>query len=283
MRNKMVVKVRVAQVIVFSLLLDLIFNRIPDRDVNAQVQDRVGSLFFVIVNMVLAFAMGNLAIFIVERVVFEREYRAGMYGLPAYFFSKSLVDLPFLFLLPAIYAALTYFCVGYQLEVGKFFNFLATVFLLANVGTGLGLFAAASFPNLTIALMSVPMLVLPFMIFAGLFVNLATLPVWIRWFKWLSPMKYGYVAFVKNEFTGLQIPCPTGSPPGCVIPGETIIERYGMSDQGSIAVNLIALTGFLVLFWSLAFLGLYRTVTFGNASVKQVKADAHAQLLKKTT
>ena len=81
----MIVRVKFAQVFVISILVDLIFNNIPGRDASAQVQDRVGVIFFVVTNMIFSNSMGNLSIFAAERAVFEREHNAKMYGLPAYF------------------------------------------------------------------------------------------------------------------------------------------------------------------------------------------------------
>lgn len=43
--------------------------------------------------------------------MFTREYRAGLYGLPAYFISRNVVELPFRLLLPVLSACIIYWMV----------------------------------------------------------------------------------------------------------------------------------------------------------------------------
>jgi ABC-type multidrug transport system permease subunit len=55
----------------------------------------------------------------------------------------------------------------------------------------------------------------------------ATLGWWFRWISYISPMKYGFVALIKNEFSGLLLTCnpsvDNGCPPSGTYPGEQII------------------------------------------------------------
>ena len=44
------------------------------------------------------------------------------------------------------------------------------------------------------------MVVLPLILFAGFFTNIATYPEWVMWIQYLSPMRYGLEAYVQNEF-----------------------------------------------------------------------------------
>lgn len=54
------------------------------------------------------------------------------------------------------------------------------------------------------------MLIIPFMLFAGFFVNQDNIPVYLIEFQYLSIFKYGYQALFLNEFEGLtheQLSC----------------------------------------------------------------------------
>lgn len=198
-------------------------------------------------------------IFYQERLVFEREYGSGMYSLPAYFASKTLVEVPFMIILPLLMTLFTYFAIGLQTAADKFFICALGVILNAIFGGALGLFSSCTFRDIHIAHVFVPMILLPLMIFSGLFVNLGQVQPWIRWIQWISPMKYGYVALVKNELTGLEI----GG-----VPGEQYYTQLGLDNQGSIAVNLIACLGFCVLLWLAAYMGLWRLVASSRQSIK---------------
>jgi hypothetical protein len=64
--------------------------------------------------------------------------------------------------------------------------------------------------TLQVALAVMPMLLLPLMVFGGFFVNTNSIPAYFSWIQYLSPMRYGFIAAAKNEFSGLQINCQPG-------------------------------------------------------------------------
>ncbi len=41
-------------------------------------------------------------------------------------------------------------------------------------------------------------------VFSGFLANLDTIPVFLRWIQYVSPMRYGYIAVAKNEFAGAR-------------------------------------------------------------------------------
>jgi ABC-2 type transporter len=57
---------------------------------------------------------GIITVFAVEKAVFKREYGSNMYGLPAYFLSRWVVELPARIILPILGAVIAYWLVGYQ-------------------------------------------------------------------------------------------------------------------------------------------------------------------------
>lgn len=44
-----------------------------------------------------------------------------------------------------------------------------------------------------------PALLLPFILFSGLFKNQGNFPAWIGWIQYISPIKYGFSAYLQNE------------------------------------------------------------------------------------
>ncbi len=65
-----------------------------------------------------------------------------------------------------------------------------------------------------------PMFLLPLMVFGGFFVNTNSIPVYFSWIQYLSPMRYGFIAAAKNEFSGLAIDCQPGQNCRAGITGE---------------------------------------------------------------
>jgi ATP-binding cassette subfamily G (WHITE) protein 1 len=128
-----------------------------------------------------------------------REYSNGYYSLSAYFASKVIVELPFHVFSPILLAVIAYFLIGLQTRtVYAFFLFLLTNILLALCGNSMGMFFASVFPDLKVALALTPMIIMPLMLFSGLFVNNDAIPVYFDWIKYISPVKYGFEALFKN-------------------------------------------------------------------------------------
>ncbi|KAI9140959.1 ABC-2 type transporter-domain-containing protein [Paraphysoderma sedebokerense] len=274
MRNKLIVKAKFAQILFMSILMGLIFLQVHKRSLAAQIQDRTGALFFVAVNMVMSTAMGMLTVFFAEKQVFQREFGSGYYSLPAYFLTKLGVELPFQIILPFIFAAIFYWLVGFQDDAGKFLILAACTILLSLSGTAIGTLSACAFNSLNMALAIIPMLLLPLMIFSGLFVNSGNIPVFLDWIKYLSPMKYGFVAMVKNEFEGLNM-CDPNNPNACV-KGEKVITDLGLDDQGSIFLNIIVLICLWLALLIFSYLSLWRIIR--SAARVDVRVDSKSTI-----
>jgi ABC-type multidrug transport system permease subunit len=61
--------------------------------------------------------MGVITVFALEKSVFKREYGGNMYSLSAYFLSRWVVELPARILLPVLGCCITYWLIGYQVEL----------------------------------------------------------------------------------------------------------------------------------------------------------------------
>ena len=70
----------------------------------------------------------------------------------------------------------------------------------------MGYLISCIFNDFTVANMLAPILMMPFMLFGGFYANLNSLPGWLVWLKWLSPIKYASEALLWNEYKN--------SPPG---------------------------------------------------------------------
>ena len=65
--------------------------------------------------------------------------------------------------------------------------------------------------------------------FGGLFLNLNTIPVWLRWLQWFSIFKFGVESVDINEFSGLVFDCPPAPQP-CLFPtGEAYLAFAGFN------------------------------------------------------
>ncbi|KAG2499376.1 hypothetical protein HYH03_002951 [Edaphochlamys debaryana] len=257
-RNPLVLRGKLGQTVFLSLVVGLIFLNVSD-DLTG-VQDRLGSLFFLIVQGMFGSVMGVLTVFGAEKVVFQREYGNGMYGLPAYFLSRWLVEAPLHIILPVMSACIVYWMIGYQNEPDKFGWFALTMVLMDACGAGLGIFISCLFNDLSMALSVAPMFLLPLMVFSGFFVNSKSIPPYFTWIQYISPMRYGFVAVSVNEFTGLQINCTPQQECAPGYDGEAVIANLGFADQGGPPRNTGILFAILVGLLGLAYVALWGAV-----------------------
>ncbi|ORX71724.1 hypothetical protein K493DRAFT_309285 [Basidiobolus meristosporus CBS 931.73] len=205
-RNKMIFRVKLFQTVFFSLLIGLIYLRVTNKDtVAAQIQDMSGALFLAGTNQVFSTAMPTISIFAEERNVLLREHGGGYYSVSAYFFSKIIVELPINIIMPIIFSSITYWMIGLQADAGKFFIYMLVNVMVALCGSALGILLGSFFKRLQIALAITPAIVLPLMMFGGLLVNNGSAPAYFAWIQWISPIKYGFAALAKNQFTDLVI------------------------------------------------------------------------------
>ncbi len=142
-----------------------------------------------------------ILIFPDERPVFLREVNNNMYKVGPYFWAKIISEMPFSIVTPSIFGCIVYFTVGLNNHVGNFFYFLLTLILIYNASSGYSLIISSSFSDKQLAVTLTPVLIIPFMLFAGFFVASSSIPVFLKEFEYLSIFKYGYQALMRNQFT----------------------------------------------------------------------------------
>jgi hypothetical protein len=70
-----------------------------------------------------------------------------------------------------------------------------------------------------------PVLIIPFMLFAGFFVSTDNIPIFLKEFEYLSIFKYGYTALLVNQFESIITQCTTPATYGdcewtCLLPDD---------------------------------------------------------------
>ncbi|CAI2361090.1 unnamed protein product [Moneuplotes crassus] len=196
-RHPMLVKMRVGQTLMISLMCCLCFWNLGFTV--KSMQNKAGFIYFLSVNQFMSGMFTVLITFLNERSVFLREYASKTYGLPSYFISKSVVDTPFQFIFPIITALIIYFAAGFEVDAARFFIFTVVLVGMIFCGTSWGFLIGCAFQNIDKALNSAFLCVMPVLMFGGFYVNLKTVYVWLRWISWISPVRYSTEALLRNE------------------------------------------------------------------------------------
>ncbi|KAL5486906.1 hypothetical protein EMCRGX_G019445 [Ephydatia muelleri] len=124
-RNPATSVIQLMSTIIFALLVGIIYLRLDKSDLG--FQNRLGAFFFITTSN----AFGNLSavdLFIKQRNIFLHENASGYYRVSSFFLAKILTDLIPARIIPLLfYCAISYFMIGLDEDVQKFFIFLLTV------------------------------------------------------------------------------------------------------------------------------------------------------------
>ncbi|EGR32908.1 hypothetical protein IMG5_067050 [Ichthyophthirius multifiliis] len=246
-RNPMDLLLKTIQIIVFSIATIIVFN--PLGDGQAGIQNRNGALFFISTMSAFSSIQGSISTFQQDRGLFLRERLNKSYTVGAYFWGKSLSELPFHIYYPIIQVAMTYYAIGLNNNDAKYFFILAAAMICTYFyGVSYGLFISVIVPKMEIAMALIPILVIPFMVLGGLYVNTNNIPDFLKWIEYLSMFKYGYQAAALNEFDNLNFECINP------ITQQQCNPKDQLGFRESIAENFYALIGLGLCFRLLAYI-----------------------------
>ena len=105
-----------------------------------------------------------------------------------------------------------------------------------------GYLISCSSPNVDVALAIGPVIIIPFMLFGGFFLNSGSVPAWLAWLQYLSWFMYSFEALLVTQWEGVEgIACPAaeGATLPCVTSGSEVLQQ--MSFQPSLLARDLVL------------------------------------------
>jgi ABC-type multidrug transport system permease subunit len=117
------------------------------------------------------------------------------------------------------------------------------------VGNSIGFFTGSLFQDVKKATSMAPVLLLPLMMFSGMYNKLASIPVWIAWVQYISPFRYGLHMLLVNQYHDAVFTYTTSS----------YDYREDLSISLGFGGNVAVLGALSVLFYSCAFVLLKRS------------------------
>lgn len=199
-RNKPALIARFVATAFLNLLFGCIFydagklGNTPD-----EARTHFGALTQVFIGAMFGSAQPVLLAFPLERPVFLREYRTGTYNVLPYFLSKTLVELFMSFLTMAVAVLVGYWLMGLQ---GSVILLILCTWILAVVSSSVALFLGCAVKDVTLALELTPLIFVPQIMFAGFFIKMSDIPVWLRWAQYLCSLKFAINLGLVIEFGG---------------------------------------------------------------------------------
>ncbi|KJE95369.1 ABC transporter [Capsaspora owczarzaki ATCC 30864] len=256
-RDKRYFRARIMQVIIMSVLIGIIFLRLPYSQ--AGVSARSGGIFFLMMQAGISPMMNILHVFHAEREVITHERDGKWYTCFAYYAAKSITELPFQLLEPLLFTVIAYWLMGLNDSAERFFGMIGIMMLTSLCGSSFGLMLAASTPSFQVATIFASLMMMFLILFSGFFVLNDLIPIWLRWIKYISFMYYSFGLLLQNEFSGGSYYCePSEFAPNHTCPittGAQALQNLGAADT-KIGENIIILVALIVAARTVCFLAL---------------------------
>ncbi|KAG1660605.1 Protein white [Nymphon striatum] len=206
MRTPLVSAVRIMQSVMSALVVGVIY--LQQKYDGKGIMNINGALFLTLTQLTFPYFFGVLSTFCPELPLFLREHWNGMYRTDTYFLAKNIAEVPGIVISVLIYGTISYWMIGLNLDLNAFLTFLAASVLIANVTTSFGYLISCAVSTPEMALSIGPPLLIPFMLFGGLFLNSEwvsnSVPVYLVWMKHLSWFNYGFEIMLVNEWSGVD-------------------------------------------------------------------------------
>lgn len=141
-----------------------------------------------------------------------------------------------------------------------FIVYAAVIMFMSICGTALGILLASLFADITVALAATPLTLIPLIIFGGLFVNNEAIPIYFDWMKYLSPIKYGFEALIKNQYQEWAMYTQVAPNTYRLVTGAEMVSRLGYSKRPTSGELILILFAMYLVIIFLAYMALRRAV-----------------------
>ncbi|XVF32975.1 hypothetical protein REPUB_Repub17cG0128800 [Reevesia pubescens] len=198
-RNSYFYVFKSAQLVFVALVAMTVFIRSRMKIDEFHASKFMASFFYGVLRLMsngiseLAFTSSRLGIFYKQRDLYF--YPAWAYSIPS-----AVLKIPFSFLDAFLWTSLVYYAIGYSPEPERFFRQLFLLFLLHQVAISIYRFIAAIFQKPSVAAIFGQFSLIVTALFSGFIIPQPSMPSWIKWGFWISPLSYTQIGISINEF-----------------------------------------------------------------------------------
>ncbi|KAH7834726.1 hypothetical protein Vadar_019026 [Vaccinium darrowii] len=188
----------------------------------------------------------ELSMTVARLPIFYKQRDLRFYPAWSYAISSTILKVPLSLFAALIWTSLTYYGIGYSPQPGRFFGQFMLFSSVHFAATSLFRFLASVFRTMVSSATSGSYSILYVFLFAGFVIPRTSMPTWLKWGFWASPLSYGEVGLAVNEFLA---PRWQTELPGNTTIGNETLENRGLHFSGYFFwISLGALLGFAVLF-----------------------------------
>ncbi|KAH9622500.1 hypothetical protein KSS87_017391 [Heliosperma pusillum] len=240
-RNSFIYVFKSVQLVITALITATLFLRTHMH--KNSVQDGMvylGALFFSQVQ-ILFNGFSELSLTIIKLPVFYKQRDLRFYPSWAYSLPSWLLKIPISVVETAIWVIITYYVMGYDSNVGRFFKQYLVLLCIHQMASALFRFNAGLGRNMILANTFGTGALVTLLVLGGFILSRETVKKWWIWGYWISPLMYGQTALSVNEFLG-----HSWTHNGL---GKTVLDSRGIFTNAYwYWIGLGALVGYVLLF-----------------------------------
>ncbi|KAK2008231.1 ABC transporter [Colletotrichum eremochloae] len=248
----------ILEAVLMAVVTGYIFFDLP-RDLSG-IRSREGALYTATGLQGYLTLMFEVYRLTVDIPTFDREHSESCVDAVPFLVSRRLArlfteDLPVPFLFSVIY----YFLCGFERDASQFFIFFAITLLTHYIAVTCAITCVAASRNFPGASLIANMVFTLQSMACGMFIQANSIPVYVRWLKWITYSFYSFGAYCGNEFEGNFYDCPFeggASNPECAqYTGGFIMDSLGFPSNW-IWRPIVIMAAFIVFFCVLSAVGL---------------------------
>ncbi|KAF0691809.1 Aste57867_17023 [Aphanomyces stellatus] len=226
-RDQMSFQIRVFSSLFIAVVVGLIYLQLDVSQTG--VQSFTGVIFFIVVNQFFSSINPEFLTVPLELPILRREYRGGLYHIWVWYAAKNISELGFQLFFPMVFVLPLYFMVGFAANWVLFWSFYLFTVLVCSAAVGLGYLVSCIARSPELAPVLGIVVILPFLIFGGLFINSNNTPAYLSWVEAISPMKYAFRGMSRAFWTTIAvIPCNAGET--CTLQsGDQVLASLGLN------------------------------------------------------
>ncbi|KAA8525358.1 hypothetical protein F0562_007224 [Nyssa sinensis] len=246
-RNSFVYIFKITQLILMLIITMTLFLRTEmPKNTKADGGIFMGALFFTVI-MFLFNGFAELTMCIMKLPVFYKQRDLLFFPVWAYSLPTWILKIPITFVEVAIWVFISYYVIGFDPDVGRFFKQYLLLLCVNQMASGLFRLTGALGRNIIVANTFGSLALLAVLVMGGFILQRNDIKKWWLWGYWVSPLMYGQNAIAVNEFLGKSW---RHIPPNSTEPlGVLVLKSWGVFPEAHwYWLGVGALIGYVLLF-----------------------------------
>ncbi|GFR41754.1 hypothetical protein Agub_g2509 [Astrephomene gubernaculifera] len=257
MRDRVLLKGRLVQVIVLGLLTGSLFY---NQGVSMTASRTIFGASFMSTLFMSFGGFPQLPITMELKKVWYKHRAAGFYPAYAQGLAMALTQIPLSAIEAGVFSLIIYFMVGFYRQPGYFFTFYLLMVASSMVMSATFRFLACVCPTMVIANAAAGISLVLLILTSGFAIVHYSIPDWVIWAYWISPHGYALRALVINEMVSPKwqnVPAPAGMTPGLSL-GDAALQSFDFyTERKWIWIGVGFLFGYYLIFTWAAVLSLH--------------------------